>query len=82
MQKGRREVRKHSQRREEEEECNGQEMQMEGRADAPRTQTHAKTEMTAEAASSRSSQGHTGACQDRKAPAALSSSNRRAKRSR
>ena len=36
-----------------------------------RTQRLANTEMTAEAASSRSSQGHTGACQDRKAPAAL-----------
>ena len=41
------------------------------KAGPTRTQRHAKTEMTPEANSSRSSQGHTGACQDGKAPAAL-----------
>ena len=41
------------------------------KAGPTRTQRHAKTEVTPEATSSRSNQGHTGACQDRKAPAAL-----------
>ena len=43
------------------------------KAGPTRTQRYAKTEMTPEAASSRSIQGHTGACQDRKAPAARTS---------